>query len=601
MGLLRYLLLFCIFNFVADCQNIQAAEANYFTRYVFQQGDTLEWKQKEFNDSHWQDIYHGLPKEAGRFWTRIHVKIPDNKHQTTVGKSVVVDHQQRAISLSILGSYNLFWDGQYLSNNGKVGNNAEEEVPGKIDHITPISASLWTTGEHVISLQISNFNSTKYLRTRYFEIKIGPIDRLLTSPIHKNFIPLMALGGLFIMAVYFLFLYLNHSRLSAYITFSLLCFAVSALLISETAKGIIGYTYDWHYIRLCLIQFFTFTVAFLLPLFFLFQFSILNKRFFLIPLFLALCSIVILVPGFSLANFILFLTTFFVSLVITFKAYIAKKEGALMAVLAVSSVTIINLVLPFAFQEQFFFLSFTLLILMVLSSLTQKMTAVEVEKEHALLVSAQLKIALLKKNIQPHFILNTLTSIEQWIEEEPKTAIRFIDALADEFRVLNHIAEKKLIPLSQEIELCDSHLKIMSYRKDKTFIIETRNTDPMLLLPPAIIHTLIENSLTHNQYSDRIVTFRLVQHTLTENPLESNTKYIKHSKWVKLALFTPMGINKNSDNLGTGSGTGLKYIKSRLFESFQEQWKLENNIIDGQWVTSIYIPNLMNEPQETEL
>jgi hypothetical protein len=33
----------------------------------------------------------------------------------------------------------------------------------------------------------------------------------------------------------------------------------------------------------------------------------------------------------------------------------------------------------------------------------------------ALVNSAQLEIMLLKKNIQPHFILNTLTSIEQWI------------------------------------------------------------------------------------------------------------------------------------------------------------------------------------------
>lgn len=52
-----------------------------------------------------------------------------------------------------------------------------------------------------------------------------------------------------------------------------------------------------------------------------------------------------------------------------------------------------------------------------------------------------------------------------WLRKDPSSAIKLIEALADEFRMINQISTLKLIPIGQEIDLCRAHLKIMSYRK----------------------------------------------------------------------------------------------------------------------------------------
>src|SRR5262249_47651749 len=113
------------------------------------------------------------------------------------------------------------------------------------------------------------------------------------------------------------------------------------------------------------------------------------------------------------------------------------------------------------------------------------------------LAAARLEIELLKKNIQPHFLLNTLATLVEVIEREPKTAVTPIQALAGEFRILARVSGEKLIPLAQEIELCRAHLDVMSLRKGAACALRVtgaRDDDPV---PPALIHTLVENGLTH--------------------------------------------------------------------------------------------------------
>ena len=85
--------------------------------------------------------------------------------------------------------------------------------------------------------------------------------------------------------------------------------------------------------------------------------------------------------------------------------------------------------------------------------------------KNSLVQSTRLRLELLKKNIQPHFLMNTLTSLIDWIEETPKKGVLFIEALAKEFDLLNQIENQTLIPVSQEIALCRAHLEIMEYRE----------------------------------------------------------------------------------------------------------------------------------------
>lgn len=538
---------------------LEAKQVTNISEFLFQKGDNDSWKSTALDDSSWDDIYQGLPKETGIYWSRLHVHI-----------SKLSSMEQQTLFTSILGSYDIYWDGYLLSSNGIVGDSKISEIPGNIDKITTIPNYLWTEGGHVISIRISNFHSPDKLRERYF------VARFDSGSISNSLLPFMVLGGLIILALYFFQLYITFSPQKIYLLFSMLCLSVSGLLIAETWRNLIGYSYDWHHFRLISVGILTFVVATLLPLYFLFQFSIKHKFRWMVCLITIVGFIGIFFPTFDIKNMFMLLTAFVFSLIITIIAIRSKQQGSKIACAAMSTITLTLLVMPFYFLEEYFFPMFAVFIFIELNYLTKIMITIEHDKNLALLSSAQLEISLLRKNIQPHFILNTLTSIEEWIEESPKTAILFIDALADEFRVLNNMSDKKLIPLHQEIDLCNSHLEIMSYRKDQKYVLNIIDIDLKQKIPPAIIHTLIENCLTHNRYNSDTTTFKLQQ---TDN-LEGNT--------IELQLSSPISSNGHDKRMGTG--TGLKYIRSRLTESFQNRWHFEEQAIGDFWISKICIP-----------
>ena len=73
------------------------------------------------------------------------------------------------------------------------------------------------------------------------------------------------------------------------------------------------------------------------------------------------------------------------------------------------------------------------------------------ERQHARaaqLAAARLETELLKRNLQPHFLLNTLAVLTEIVEQDPRGAVRLIEDLAEEFRSVARVAAEKLIPLS---------------------------------------------------------------------------------------------------------------------------------------------------------
>ncbi|MCB0294650.1 MAG: histidine kinase, partial [Calditrichaeota bacterium] len=133
----------------------------------------------------------------------------------------------------------------------------------------------------------------------------------------------------------------------------------------------------------------------------------------------------------------------------------------------------------------------------VMLSISRQIKQQNQQHEVAKLRSARLETELLKKHIQPHFLMNTLLSIISWIREDPPTAIKLIQSLAEEFRMINQISSQTEIPLSDEVALCRTHLTLMGYRQDVQYALEAQNLPGEEKIPPMIFHTLIENGLTH--------------------------------------------------------------------------------------------------------
>jgi len=148
--------------------------------------------------------------------------------------------------------------------------------------------------------------------------------------------------------------------------------------------------------------------------------------------------------------------------------------------------------------------------------------------------------------------------------------------LAEEFDVLNQVENETLIPIAQEIKLCKSHISIMRFRKEIDYIWEDEGINENIeqLIPPAVIHTLLENSITHCLPSDEnSMRFKLIAFT-TKNTQEYT--------------FLTFGNIRNQQKK-TSDGTGFKYIKARLTESYGDDWTFTSEPTNEGWKNTITI------------
>lgn len=107
------------------------------------------------------------------------------------------------------------------------------------------------------------------------------------------------------------------------------------------------------------------------------------------------------------------------------------------------------------------------------------------------------KIATMMSQIKPHFIYNTLGSIEQLCELDSQMAAEMTHNFAKYLRGnFGELGNKKPVRLSKEIEHCKYYISIEKVRfPDIEITFDLRSED--FLIPALAIQPLIENSIKH--------------------------------------------------------------------------------------------------------
>jgi LytS/YehU family sensor histidine kinase len=199
----------------------------------------------------------------------------------------------------------------------------------------------------------------------------------------------------------------------------------------------------------------------------------------------------------------------------------------------------------------------------------------EMRKKSAIEIkNARLELELLKGHIQPHFLLNSLNSIVAWIEEDPKIASKLVNELSKELRLLMAFAGRENVSLMEEVSLCKAHIEVMNLRKEKKINLEIDGNIDGIIIPPLILHTALENGITHGFIKKDTGTFYLK----TEKSAKSITVLLEND-----------GDNKITRNKKS-SGTGNKYIIQRLSEVYGENFKFVSQPKDGGWQVVFEIP-----------
>ena len=125
----------------------------------------------------------------------------------------------------------------------------------------------------------------------------------------------------------------------------------------------------------------------------------------------------------------------------------------------------------------------------------------EVEIE-ATIIKTQLtsaKLNLLKSNLQPHFLFNTLNSISALVDINKKQAQNTIADLGHLLRELLDVGNKNLISLQQELDMLVRYINIIEVRFSDHFLFTSDIDDELLdcSVLSLLLQPIIENSIKH--------------------------------------------------------------------------------------------------------
>ena len=118
-------------------------------------------------------------------------------------------------------------------------------------------------------------------------------------------------------------------------------------------------------------------------------------------------------------------------------------------------------------------------------------------KEHETSLLAESRIQIMMSQIQPHFLYNTLASIQALCATDPPKAAHTVEIFANYLRQnLDSLGVSELIPLKKELE----HTRIYTEIELLMFpeiVIDYQISDQSFGLPALTIQPLVENSIRH--------------------------------------------------------------------------------------------------------
>jgi two-component system, LytTR family, sensor kinase len=112
---------------------------------------------------------------------------------------------------------------------------------------------------------------------------------------------------------------------------------------------------------------------------------------------------------------------------------------------------------------------------------------------------AQVQLDALRRQLDPHFLFNTLNAVSTLVERDPRGVRRMIARLSELLRHSLEGANVPEIPLRSELALLDCYLDIMKVRFQGRLSVEMdidcRTLD--CLVPSLILQPLVENAIRH--------------------------------------------------------------------------------------------------------
>jgi two-component system LytT family sensor kinase len=121
------------------------------------------------------------------------------------------------------------------------------------------------------------------------------------------------------------------------------------------------------------------------------------------------------------------------------------------------------------------------------------------EKSELALKNKEMQISLLRSQINPHFLFNTLNSISTLVHSSKEQARKLITQLSDIFRYALDSHNEEMVKLKDEINFIENYILIQQVRFGDRLRFQ-KDIDPTcfnIRIPPMILQPLVENSVKY--------------------------------------------------------------------------------------------------------
>jgi len=179
----------------------------------------------------------------------------------------------------------------------------------------------------------------------------------------------------------------------------------------------------------------------------------------------------------------------------------------------------------------------------------QRARTLEVQQAEATAAAREAQLHALKGQINPHFLFNSFNSLRALIDENPSLARDAVTHLAVIMRYSLTSAERKLVPLSEELRVVGLYLELEKLRLGARLTISPKIEAGLeaVQIPPLLLQGLVENAVKFGPAARK---------------QGGEIVYSAHVENGHLCLRVT-----NPGRLGTASestGTGLKNLRDRL-------------------------------------
>jgi two-component system LytT family sensor kinase len=175
---------------------------------------------------------------------------------------------------------------------------------------------------------------------------------------------------------------------------------------------------------------------------------------------------------------------------------------------------------------------------------------------------------LLKQQVNPHFLFNSLNTLKAMVETRDEQSVDFILKLANFYRYTLESRKLDLIHVREEMEILNAYLFLQKARFDDGFIFSSELDEEVLetLIPPFTLQLLVENCLKHNIVS-------------LQRPLNISI----YSEGDKLVVENHLQLKNSEEN---SLGVGLKNIELKYSHLLDR----EVEVLNDQQIFKIKLP-----------